>query len=408
VALAADPAAAGPDLPFEQYIDQARASFIGMSASDDWSNLVAEGHRAPGGAAPHLTKEYAVLSAAAEKLLCNRTGMGIAGKASRGQRWHPVIGQLAVIPPGMDGCTTEEQQWSVTMARLHDVHRLLPVAHAAACQAWAAVVRWAPAQAATVLQELEAAPLTQEALASVIVALQPLSEQAARRQRHIRHRAWRMWAARATCAAAGPAHRWTNRLARPRPADARVAEDGRLLTMPEEVHIERARTWSEVWRRPEHNEAMFGNLMIALGHKARQHQDRLPGLEVAQLRRALETLRRTRGNGLDGWHPRELLALPDEVLQHFCNLLNTIEAEGQWPVQASLAKVVFITKPNGSDRVIGLASTLGRAWLRARYHLVAAWEQKTALECDYARAGRGALIGAEDRALQAELAKLEQ
>eukprot|EP00969_Alexandrium_andersonii_P346459 15315898-Alexandrium_andersonii.AAC.1 len=74
-----------------------------------------------------------------------------------------------------------------------------------------------------------------------------------------------------------------------------------------------------------------------------------------------------------------------------------------WPSQAACSKIVFIAKPNGDDRNIGLASTLVRAWQRIRLDSVKDWERSVASHWDASRAGSSALRAGLYRAAVAEI-----
>ena len=125
------------------------------------------------------------------------------------------------------------------------------------------------------------------------------------------------------------------------------------------------------------------------------------------LRKALKRLSSTKGVGLDFWHPTEMLLLPWEALQEICDILNEAEETMVWPQQTYLNKMIFLNKPGGGDRTIGLASMLFRIWQRIRAPIVQEWEAKQAVEWDSASKGQGALKASMRREVEAEAAVLQ-
>ena len=83
--------------------------------------------------------------------------------------------------------------------------------------------------------------------------------------------------------------------------------------------------------------------------------------------------------GTDGLRPRHLLHLPNEGLQLLACILNFSELSGLVPVLG--ANVVFLPKPTGGERPIGILPTLYRVWCRCRRRVAVAWEQ--AFQCPY-------------------------
>ena len=71
-----------------------------------------------------------------------------------------------------------------------------------------------------------------------------------------------------------------------------------------------------------------------------------------------------------------------------------------------LNNIVFLIKPNGDDRNIGLATTLFRIWQVIRQPYVAEWAAAYKAPWDGTTKGRGALRAAARRSAVAELAVL--
>ena len=117
-------------------------------------------------------------------------------------------------------------------------------------------------------------------------------------------------------------------------------------------------------------------------------------------------MRKTGGLRADTWTPPELECLPDEAADDYATLLNTIEDQLCWPVQSALNKVMFLLKPTGDDRNIGLGSTLFSTWQRVRAPYWSNWDALVAKSWDFAGKGKGALVAAYARAAAAESAVL--
>ena len=76
------------------------------------------------------------------------------------------------------------------------------------------------------------------------------------------------------------------------------------------------------------------------------------------VRAAWERMRSSGGLRSDSWSPRELLCLPAEAAEAYANILNHVEQEMCGPPQTLVDKIIFLLKPSGDDRTIGLGSSL--------------------------------------------------
>ena len=106
---------------------------------------------------------------------------------------------------------------------------------------------------------------------------------------------------------------------------------------------------------------------------------RLPALDASDLSQRLTKMPLEKATGLDGWSVKDLKVLPEVCMHKLAAMLNTIEAVGRWPRTLSKAKVTLIPKANGatdpgSQRPIGVMSTVYRLWASARLRHCADWQ----------------------------------
>ena len=90
---------------------------------------------------------------------------------------------------------------------------------------------------------------------------------------------------------------------------------------------------------------------------------------VDQIRAACKAFEPGTSVGLDGIRPRHLLLLPDAALAALA--LRFSELAGMLPVAG--ANIVFLPKPTGGERTIGVLPTLYRVWNRCRRHQAQSW-----------------------------------
>ena len=101
------------------------------------------------------------------------------------------------------------------------------------------------------------------------------------------------------------------------------------------------------------------------------------------------------------------MSLPSEAIDNLVGLLNSIEASLAWPQQAILNKLVFLTKPTGDDRSIGLGAFLFRLWQKVRSPVTRSWEEVWTQEWDTVKKGSNATKEALRRAVTSEVAVLK-
>ena len=99
----------------------------------------------------------------------------------------------------------------------------------------------------------------------------------------------------------------------------------------------------------------------------------LPPCTVEQLRGLLGLYARWAGLGWDALHPRQLAYLPGVFLQVFLGILAKWEGSPR-KLHHFLTKMIFINKPTGGKRPIGLTCLWMRLYSRLRADIARQWE----------------------------------
>jgi len=109
------------------------------------------------------------------------------------------------------------------------------------------------------------------------------------------------------------------------------------------------------------------------------------------------------GLGLDFCRPRDWAGLPDEAYDELAQLLNDMELSLSAPVQTLLLLMIFLEKPTGGERPIGLTSGLYRLHCKLRKWGTTQWEADKIKWWDTAVKGSDALQRGLRRLLKAEV-----
>ena len=150
-----------------------------------------------------------------------------------------------------------------------------------------------------------------------------------------------------------------------------MQDDGMVAVLPAEIAGVRREAWRAKLQTADGHIPLARSALERLRQQAMQ--EALPPVTPEQVASALAALSSTNAVGLGLWHPRQLLQGPWQAMCEIAQLLNCVEDTCCWPSQAMLNKIVFLTKPNGDDRNIGLAATIFRAWQVIRQPLVSCW-----------------------------------
>ena len=122
--------------------------------------------------------------------------------------------------------------------------------------------------------------------------------------------------------------------------------------------------WAAIWRAGEFGPADTAEL------EARP----LPPLTGSRLREVAKQFKKRTALGADSWHPRAFAALSEGLLDALAALFTAMERTGTGPSAIRLLMMVFLPKPTGGHRPIGLLVGLLRLWGKARRALCDEWE----------------------------------
>jgi hypothetical protein len=95
---------------------------------------------------------------------------------------------------------------------------------------------------------------------------------------------------------------------------------------------------------------------------------------IKDVRKAAGTFPLWTGLGIDGLHMRVMESASDETVEAFIDLMELAEELGDIPGAQDVIIMVFLGKPDGGKRAIGLMSFILRLWFRIRRPEHVAWE----------------------------------
>ena len=147
-----------------------------------------------------------------------------------------------------------------------------------------------------------------------------------------------------------------------------------------------AEQWSREWA--------VGQVPLLLPWPADMRPGALPPLTATCMRDSAMTFPAGAGLGWDKLHPRAVARLGDGALCALASLLVAIVCIGAWPQLIGVVLVVFIPKPDGGPRPVGLLPTLVRWWMRARLGVVRQWQDAHDRAFFYAGPHKGAKVAA--------------
>ena len=197
----------------------------------------------------------------------------------------------------------------------------------------------------------------------------------------------RRWAQTACRAGARMAHRWSRDPVGFKPQAGAKSPAEAVDSLLEE--------WKKVWGEVKPIEAVPDAAV-----------DRwLPPLTAEQVRKASLTFPQNTAFSADHWHPRTFSQLGHEALALLARLMNMMERVGAPPLQ--LLILVFLAKPDGGVRPIGLLSGLIRVWGRARRMHARKWEVDNERPYFWCGAGKSAADSTHLQTLKAEIARAQ-
>ena len=128
-------------------------------------------------------------------------------------------------------------------------------------------------------------------------------------------------------------------------------------------------------------------------------------LSLDSLRASAEKYPVSRAPGADGWDPRSLAWLPDQLLVWWLVLFRVCQRRGNWPRAFMLALMALLPKPTAGFRSVAKTVIPYRIWCAARRRaVVKPWEARIVQAWDTSRPGVSGLDAALTRALRTETA----
>ena len=100
----------------------------------------------------------------------------------------------------------------------------------------------------------------------------------------------------------------------------------------------------------------------------------LSPITAEQVSKAVSSFKWGTATATDGWHPRHWGWLPQQGMQALAELLYRLECTACVPAVIANLAMVFLPKPMGGYRPIGLLVALLRVWGKVRHDQVMAWE----------------------------------
>ena len=200
-----------------------------------------------------------------------------------------------------------------------------------------------------------------------------------------RQKQWRQWSQDACEKGGKAAHRWT------KPAVGTTI--GTEACTPQGKVEETLEEWLDIW---DCEDAARDWTDMPVGEP-------LPRPAAGAIRKAARSIKACTALSGDFLHPRSVELLEDEALDDLAELFLVMEEVGRPPLE--LLTLVFIPKPDGGKRPIGLLTGVMRLWGKTRRPFGKQWEEQNARPYFWAGHGRPASDSAHQQALRAEVAR---
>ena len=179
----------------------------------------------------------------------------------------------------------------------------------------------------------------------------------------------------------------------------------KYISNPNEILKHHAKTWSGHWKTDD----------LALCEETirtiREHISQVESSPLSRntyspeaIRKAAGSFKRGTSTGTDNWMLAEITLMPDVVLRPLGELLADIQNDAVPPLQALSNIMATLPKKDGGTRTVAIATTIYRLLMQLDNEELEAFEADNAFANDSAKAGASAVIAAEDRALEAEIA----
>ena len=158
--------------------------------------------------------------------------------------------------------------------------------------------------------------------------------------------------------------------------------------------------WADIWELQQ----AWNSLHLQMVTWPEDLLQPLPRPSVSQVRRASKGFKEFTGIGCDDWHPRHVGMLSDDAIEAFISLLMAMERQGIAPEQVQVLLIVFLDKPDGGKRPIGLLASILRIWGKLRRSYANEWERDNARSYFWGGAAKGAEQCVWHQALRSEWA----
>ena len=194
------------------------------------------------------------------------------------------------------------------------------------------------------------------------------------------------------------------------PAPSQCMHQGRWVTEPNELLHVHSQHWAGQWLAHDRGkiEEVINTIRSALATvQAGLDSRRRKVFTAAQVRTAALKFSSKTSTGIDNWRLRDIAQMPDVVLTTLAELLSDIRHDAIPPLQVLTNIMATLPKKDGSTRTVAIAASLYRLLVELDKEEVKLFEQQNAFENDSATKGASAVHAAEERALAAELSRLE-
>ena len=222
---------------------------------------------------------------------------------------------------------------------------------------------------------------------SQITEIEGVARQLEANYKHNASRRWRDWISSSLQDGGQKVYRWIKKV--------ETLGQGDQVESPS-VQLERiTKEWRSIW----------AHSTVAAQFSADAEAWPDEPIDQTLIARACKTFPRHTAVGVDGVRPRHILLLPEQAREILAVILNFAEAAGLPPVMG--ANVVFLPKPTGGERPIGILPTIYRVWCRCRRPLAHAWELQHSREYFWASAGRSSSQAVHLQGVRLEAARAE-
>jgi len=199
------------------------------------------------------------------------------------------------------------------------------------------------------------------AVADIRAALHKELNKEANQSKTASNKRFNDWKDKELDGAAGGAHRFSKEPTAWKPAEVYKQDGSRALTATDILDAEKFK-YQKLWMADfERAPLVFENNVP------------LERPEPSKLRRIAKMFKRRTGVAPDGWHPRSIALLNDDLLNVMATLMELLERSGHLPAQQRQVFIFLLDKSSGGTRPIGLFTAFYRIWSKLRQEKAARW-----------------------------------